>query len=91
MATTHIDTIRRLAETLDDHFGGVSEYRHYSGRAMFGKTCIGITVPWSLRDELVILARRRKLPNPCWDDMGRGAIAYWPGIEDPRENRHEEL
>jgi hypothetical protein len=66
--------------------------RIYSGRAMYGRRCIGIVIPscsiicnlyfhlgyeQGCADEPQTLA----LPMIQFDDMGRDLIAYWPHVE----------
>lgn len=68
----------------------------YSGRAMYGKTCLGIVTDmsgWGLAAEV-----RNALEYTSWaeeedfldyiltheprtDSMGRGTIYYWPGVQ----------
>lgn len=51
----------------------------YSGRGMFGKRCVGVTVS-DLTNALMI-AGKVGLPKPNWDNMGLDMIIYWPSIE----------
>ena len=76
---------------------------HYSGRAMFGQTCVGIVID-SERDLVslgVAIAElvedddlKRVLANSTrLDTMGRGLIAYWETLtsEDaPDEDEDED-
>lgn len=69
--------------------------RSYSGRGMYGKTCLGIDCELgellTLALELGALtaepgpiggaARTLRLDRVSTDSMGRGTIYYWPGIE----------
>lgn len=53
----------------------------YTGRGMYGRKCVAIVI--ENRDQEFYLEqerRRRGLPEPTWDSMGLGAIAYWPSI-----------
>lgn len=71
------------------------DYRAYSGRAMYGKQCLGIahnqpervictlfSVALELdweREDLQSLAEA--LQESCTDSMGRSAIVYFPDVE----------
>ncbi len=57
-------------------------YRQYSGRCMFGKTCIGFVTsdPHSLIAEVGVTGART-------DSMGRETIVYWPSIADNGEGQ----
>lgn len=46
--------------------------RSYSGRGMYGRVCVGVTL--DRFEELTVGAR-----TATWDSMGLGRIAYWPG------------
>ena len=56
----------------------------YSGRGMYGATCIGITCNNTLTmvQRLMQYAMQcnypLNLPEPCSDNMGLGYIVYWP-------------
>lgn len=69
---TDLEKIEGIAEELG------TETRSYSGRGMFGKECVGITVfdPY----QVVYLARDFDLGIPEVDNMGRDYIVYWPHI-----------
>ena len=66
--------IKRL---VDDGFGKL--YKDYSGRNMYGKTCIGITTndPDTLIEEAASLGIR----GAKRDNLGKGYIVYWPHIK----------
>lgn len=60
------------------------EPESYSGRAMYGKTCVSVTVDsdadlWRLSAQL---ARDVSLevPAPTLDNLGRQVVAYWPTL-----------
>ena len=78
LTSDQMDDLYDAAHTVD------GEIRtDYSGRGMFGDTCVGIV----LKDEgdLFQFARlldddlAELLDNPRWDSMGLREIAYWPG------------
>ena len=61
-------------------------WRRYSGRGMYGKECVGVTL--SDDGELFDLGRTvGAIEAECnpghvrTDNMGRGIIVYWPGAE----------
>ena len=71
------------------------ETRSYSGRGMFGKECLGITVDNPLHDVQEIAYQLGlnngdmdaepeeiiKLPKSVsWDQMGTRYIVYWPQV-----------
>lgn len=68
------------------------EWREYSGRGMYGRKCVGVTLSdasdlFALGAGLADYCDEESLPyfpNPTTDSMGRGIIAYWPrfGIVD---------
>jgi hypothetical protein len=60
---------------------GGTVYRHYSGRFMFGATCVGV----SGNDLAAILeaAGARGLRGARHDQMGKGWIVYWPHLHLP--------
>lgn len=66
-------------QALADENGG-RVYRRYSGRGMYGATCIGISCP-DLTGVLVEVGRKK----PSYDNLGRGYIVYWTTIEDDGE------
>jgi len=53
----------------------------YSGRAMYGRECIAIVVDenWQA-DKIEAECKSLHLPDPTWDSMGLGAVAYWPSL-----------
>lgn len=68
-----------LAEIAAEADGTV--YRDYSGRFMFGATCVGIE-----GDNLAAIleaAGARGLRGARHDQMGKGWIVYWPHLQLP--------
>lgn len=56
----------------------------YSGRAMYGRRCLGFRAEdegpiWQLA--LALGQEGVEIPAPSTDSMGRGIIFYWPDIE----------
>ena len=64
------------------------EPRSYSGRAMYGKQCVAVTLDsdadlWALAWEFG--ARDIEPGPPKTDSLGLNVIAYWPHIEWPSD------
>ena len=53
--------------------------KDYSGRGMFGKTCLAITTRGSAT-EIIELAAEKKIRGAKMDNMGMGFVVYWPHI-----------
>ncbi len=76
MEKTSLQKAQEIVEKLGD---GYSVYEKYSGRCMFGDTCLGIVGPNS---SLIIYAtKRRGFKNHRTDNMGMNYIVYWPYIK----------
>jgi len=63
------------------------EPQAYSGRAMYGKQCVSVTLD---RDEgwtVWAIARgmdsELDIPSPNTDQMGLGMVLYWPSLKWP--------
>lgn len=85
-----------------DENEGVEIYKEYSGRGMYGDTCVGLSLEedsdydvFSLGvaiGKLNLNIRYFKYPedlNVCVDSLGKGKIVYFPNIvwwEDADEN-----
>lgn len=65
------------------------EPRSYSGRGMYGDSCVGVTLDsdselWELAQALA--HADMDVPGPRTDSMGRSSIiAYWPSIKWPED------
>lgn len=58
---------------------GYGTYRpHYSGRGMYGVSCVGFDTDDP--DEVKYRVRAAGFPSPTTDRMGLGWILYWPGV-----------
>lgn len=68
------DIIRKIAE---DGFGKI--YEDYSGRGMYGKTCIGIYTDDPTR--CIEEAASRGVRGAQRDNLGKEYIVYWPSIK----------
>jgi hypothetical protein len=56
----------------------------YSGRGMYGKSCLAINLDndgqlWELALELG--REHAHFPAPKTDSMGKGIVVYWPSIQ----------
>ncbi len=67
-------------------------YEDYSGRGMFGKACMGITVD-ELENSLFRLGKQssdyefsKELENFRTDNMGKSFIIYFPQIQNVVDN-----
>lgn len=63
--------------------------RSYSGRAMYGRTCLGVVVPNPMKAVLDIAAQGVKVPPPKQDSMGLDFIIYWPDIPWSKEESEQ--
>jgi hypothetical protein len=73
---------QKLIDTLQNAGYGP---RGYSGRGMFGKICVGVSLEseselWTMAQELIDIDG---LHAPHTDSLGRGIIAYWPRVAWP--------
>lgn len=80
-----------MSQLTTDHLKDAIEYagyqwREYSGRCMYGKQCVGVTLPgpsalYTLGQSIDEYCNDYDLPTfpaPVIDGMGTGIIAYWP-------------
>lgn len=56
-------------------------HRHYSGRGMYGKCCVGIVADDAI--DVIERAAQNGYRGAAQDSMGKGVIVYWPKMEDP--------
>ena len=70
----------RIIEEVSATIGGTL-YEDYSGRGMFGATCLGIVCadPQAAIEE----AAARGLRGSSHDNMGKDFIVYWPAVQRP--------
>ena len=77
---TYVENLEYLARELDLDFKVISDY---SGRAMYGATCIAIIANGEtlftdrLRDELTYIIG----DEPRVDNMGLDYVWYWPSLQ----------
>jgi len=95
------DQIDVIEDALDRCSDGEGElYRGYSGRGMYGRTCVGIVVA----DEGQLVAFGRELERAAdrhdvevdlgrmaFDSMGLRMIAYWPNWDTADEDEDDEI
>lgn len=72
-------------ELIDILEGAGYEWREYSGRAMYGKQCVGVDLD-GVGDLWELAQACPELPRPTTDSMGHGIIAYWPRFILESEN-----
>ena len=70
MARSPLTRILEAAETL-----GLN-VREYSGRGMYGRTCIGVRTDYP--EDLIAEAG---VKGARTDSMGKSEIVYWPSVE----------
>ena len=69
-------TTRKLAEKIFKKIEDAGlEPQSYSGRWMYGQTCLGVAVGHP--GDLTVLGR---VPMPHTESLGKGIIAYWPNV-----------
>jgi hypothetical protein len=54
------------------------ETRSYSGRGMYGKTCLGAVA--DSREAIYSVIRPADIRSASVDSMGRGVLVYWPSV-----------
>jgi hypothetical protein len=59
--------------------------RHYSGRGMFGRTCIGFYGDSRECAEIAVTIKKKTGYNYYRDNLGLDMIYYFPDIADPSE------
>lgn len=74
---TNADKIKIIYEVAEIIGGKI--YEGYSGRGMYGKTCLGIDCDdfQSAIEEAAALG----LKGASWDELGLGYIVYWPDVD----------
>jgi hypothetical protein len=78
-------TAARLHQTLIN--AGIGRVRSYSGRFMYGKSCIGIAL--SRGESPTELGNLRFAGPSRQDSLGLGMIVYWPQHEWDAETMNE--
>jgi hypothetical protein len=62
----------------------VKIYRHYSGRGMFGRECIGFCGNDHDCAEVAVFIKKKTGHDYCRDSLGCDYIYYFPNIVDTR-------
>ena len=65
------------------------EPRSYSGRGMFGRTCVSVSGDISIWEIARNIDQDIHIPNPSTDSMGLGTVLYWPTYPWPEETDNE--
>ena len=84
---------KKLIDALEDAY--IGSVRSYSGRGMFGKSCVAISgdedvSEWNVAKHLFSEeydGAFDRLPAPHHDQLGRGIVLYWPTYPWP-EGKH---
>ena len=63
---------------------GLTSYRRYSGRMMFGKQCIGFYGEKGVCFAVAEFIKRKTGHQYHYDNLGLDTICYFPDIEDDR-------
>jgi hypothetical protein len=71
--TTKIETLQRVAEN-----NGWRFRQHYSGRGMYGASCVGIA--GDNATDIIEAAAAAGITGARHDSLGLGVIVYWPRI-----------
>lgn len=69
-----LEVIRQVAEAV-----GGEVYEQYSGRGMYGESCVGIDCEDDR--EAIEEAASRGLRGALRDSLGTGFIVYWPSVK----------
>jgi hypothetical protein len=89
--TTKEDISKSLIEALEE---GGWETRSYSGRGMFGRTCVSVRdgdekdSAWEIAKHLSSEeydGKFDRVPEPHQDQLGLGIVLYWPSYEWPKD------
>lgn len=87
-----MNVTQQLKDVLQHHNG--YRVRSYSGRFMYGKECLAVSCA-DPTDLLMLLAEEapgvlKALGKPKMDDLGKGAICYWPQAAAPDDDGKED-
>lgn len=76
-----MDKCKELLKSIAKQYDG-KLFPNYSGRRMYGKTCLGIVCSIYELDNLIQTAVENGLPEPETDNLGFEMIAYWPSLKE---------
>lgn len=69
--------LEKIYQVIDQFDGDM--YLKYSGRGMYGESCIGISLDeYTSVEEVIEFAVSVGLRGARWDNLGLGSIVYWP-------------
>lgn len=75
---TNSQKLEEIAENL-----GCDFRESYSGRGMYGKSCVGIDVDsYNEMEGVIEKALEHGIKGAKTDSMGKGYIVYWPSISN---------
>jgi len=82
-----LDDLRQIAMDYNERYDNVRD--NYSGRFMFGVSCIGIDLDYSpdfdhILDRMSMINETmadEMKKRATWDSMGLGKIVYFPGMK----------
>lgn len=88
-------------ELIENALDGEGEVRSYSGRAMYGKCCLGIVSDNTPRSLMVLiknlmedgqtsLVERLSHTTVREDSMGKGTVVYFPSLEMDEDEDEDE-
>jgi hypothetical protein len=83
-----VTRIAEIVETLETE--GYDVTTTYSGRCMYGRRCLGVTVDHSghIFQLGQLLHEYDEMGEPRTDSMGLSVIVYWPAIDTADYNDH---
>ena len=93
MASTELS--KKLIEALEE---GGWKTRSYSGRGMYGRTCVSVrdgdekVSAWEIAKHLFSEqydGEFDRVPEPQQDQLGLGIVLYWPRYEWPEDQKSE--
>lgn len=76
-------------ESICDQVDNTSVNDKYSGRGMFGRTCLGISADTYIN--IIELAAQKGVTGAKIDNLGMGYIVYWPRFTEESEIDEVEL
>ena len=76
MPKSNLEKLQDVVKKLGPDY---SVYPNYSGRFMFGETCLGVVGPDVF--EIKSATRKKGFSNPVVDNMGLDFIVYWPRMK----------
>lgn len=79
---TSLDAVKKTVNDLREEGFNATLEESYSGRGMFGESCVGIDADNCEADDITAAAQKNGLTGARRDTRGRrGVIVYWPSIK----------